>query len=268
MLLYAITSRDISRRYSFDDSPVSAVTDSASLARGRHLVEAIAKCQQCHGDDYGGKMLSDSRAFGRLAATNITAGRGGTSRLTDADWERALRHGVAPDGRALIFMPADAFAALSDDDLAAVIGYLRTIPPVDREWPKAEIGPVARALYLKGNFPLLPVTIIDHGAARRPPASGITVEYGEYLATVGGCRSCHGSGLAGTGEPDAPDLTRRRLSSWTEADFLRALRQGVRPDGSAIDPTKMPWSRSGHMTDEEIMAVWSYIRSLPDQPAS
>jgi hypothetical protein len=49
---------------------------------------------------------------------------------------------------------------------------------------------------------------------------------------------------------------------------MRALRQGVRPDGSAIDPAKMPWVRSGHMTDDEILAIWSYARSLPDRPAS
>lgn len=268
ILLYVITSRDIHRTYAFDDSPVRAARDTASLARGRHLVEAIAKCQECHGHDYGGKMVSDSRVFGRLAASNITAGRGGVGQFTDADWERALRHGIAPGGRGLVFMPAEAFTALSDEDLAALIGYLRTIPPVDREWPAPEVGPLARVLYLKGDFPLLPATMIDHAAARRPPACGVTVEYGEYLATVGGCRSCHGSALDGTGAPDAPDLTRRRLPSWTEADFIRALRQGVRPDGSAIDPTKMPWPRSGHMTDDEILAVWSYVRSLPERSVS
>jgi mono/diheme cytochrome c family protein len=268
ILLYVITSRDIHHVYTFGDSSVRATRDSASLVRGRHLVEAIAKCQECHGDDYGGKLLSDSRVFGRLAAGNITAGRGGTARFTDADWERALRHGVGPGGRALVFMPSEAFTAMSDDDLAALIGYLRTIPPVDREWPAPEIGPLARVLYLKGGFPLLPATIIDHGAPRRPPASGVTIEYGEYLATVGGCRGCHGSGLDGTGAPDAPDLTRRRLATWTDADFIRALRQGVRPDGGAIDPTKMPWRRSGRMTDDEILAVWSYVRSLPERPAA
>lgn len=268
VLLYVVTSRDLNRQYSFADSSVKAAGDTASLARGRHLVEAVGKCQECHGDDFGGKMISDSRAFGRLAAANITSGQGGVGGFTDADWERALRHGVARGGRPLVFMPSEAFTALSDDDLAAVIGYLRTIPPVDRDWPAPEIGPIARALYLKGGFPLLPVTLIDHEVLRRPPASGVTVEYGVYLATIGGCRGCHGSGLDGTGAPDAPDITRGRLGAWTEADFMRALRQGVRPDGSAIDPTKMPWVRSGRMTDDEILAVWSYARSLSGRPAS
>ena len=159
ILLYAATSRDINAVYTFADSPVRAAQDSASLARGRHLTEAIGKCQECHGDDFGGKMLADSRAFARLAANNITAAAGESPSTPMPTGSERIRHGVGPGGRALVFMPAEAFAAMSDDDLAALIGYLRTIPPVDREWPAPEIGPIARALYLKGSFPLLPVTI-------------------------------------------------------------------------------------------------------------
>jgi cytochrome c553 len=262
--LYAITTRHIGRTYDFPDSPVRAATDSASLGRGRHLVEAIAKCQECHGADMGGKLWVDDPAFGRLAGVNLTSGRGGIGELTDADLERALRRGVTRDRRPLIFMPAEAFAALSDEDLAAIIGYLRTLPPVDREMPRPKVGPVARALYLRGNFPLLPVTMIDHGSSRPAPVSaGVTEEYGEYLATIGGCRGCHGLALAGDANPDAPDITVGRVGGWTEEDFFRSLRQGKRPDGSVIDPEKMPWVRSGQMTDDEIRAVWMYLRALP-----
>jgi mono/diheme cytochrome c family protein len=262
--LYAITSRHIGRPYDFPDSAVRAATDSTSLTRGRHLVEAIAKCQECHGADMGGELWIDAPAFGRLAGANLTSGRGGIGDLTDADLERALRRGVGRDGRPLIFMPADAFTALSDEDLAAMIGYLRTLPPVDREVPQPKVGPVARALYLRGNFPLLPVTVINHESSRPAPVpAGATVEYGEYLATIGGCRSCHGLMLAGDANPDAPDITPGRIGGWTEEDFFRSLRQGRRPDGSVIDPEKMPWVRSGQMTDDEIRAVWLYMRALP-----
>jgi cytochrome c553 len=266
--VYFASSRHLGRTYRFPDMAVQAGGDSASLERGRHLVEVVGKCQECHGDDYGGKMLADSWAFGRLAATNITAGRGGVKKFTDADWDRALRHGVDPDGRPLVFMPAEAFTVLSDGDLGAIVGYMRTVAPVDREWPAPRVGPIARALYLKGDFPLLPVTLIDHNAARRPPTPGVTVEYGVYLATIGGCRNCHGADLAGTGAPDVPDITRSRLGTWTETDFFRALRQGQRPDGGAIDPVRMPWIRSGKMTDEEMRALWLYIRSLPGKPTT
>lgn len=261
--LYAITTRHIGRTYDFLDSRVRAAVDSASLARGRHLVEAVGKCQDCHDADMGGKMWVDAPAFGQLAGSNLTSGRGGIGEYSDADFERALRHGVGPDRRPLIFMPSEAFAALSDQDLAAILGYLRTLPPVDRELPEPKVGPVARALYLRGNFPLLPVTLIDHGASHPTPDLGVTAEYGEYLATVGGCRSCHGLALAGDAKPDAPDITVGRIGGWTEEDFFRSIRQGKRPDGSVIDPEKMPGVRSGQMTDDETRAVWMYMRSLP-----
>lgn len=261
--VYVLSSLAIRKRYDFPDSTVRAATDSASLAWGRHLVEAIGKCQECHDADLGGKVLVDAPAFGRLAATNLTAGRGGIAGYTDADFERAIRHGVGRDGRPLVFMPSEAFAPMTDEDLAALIGHLRTFSPVDREHPAPRVGPVARALYLAGNFPLLPVEIIDHDGPRPAPTPGVTVAYGRYLATIGGCRSCHGLSLAGDANPDAPAITVGRLGHWTEEDFFRALREGRRPDGSVIDPGKMPWVRSGLMTDDETRAVWTYIRSLP-----
>ena len=155
--VYAVTTRHIGRTYRFPDSPVRAAGDSASLARGRHLVEAVGKCQECHAADLGGELWVDEPAFGRLAGSNLTPGRGGIGDFTDADLERALRRGVGRDGQPLIFMPAEAFTALSDEDLAAIIGYLRTVPPVDREMPAPKVGP--------GSEGALP-------ARQLPPASG------------------------------------------------------------------------------------------------
>ncbi len=211
----------------------------------------------------GGERWIDDPAFARLAGANLTRGRGGIGEASDADLERAIRHGVGRDRRPLIFMPAEAFTAMTDADLSAMLGYIRTLPPVDRELPEPQLGPVARALYLAGSLPLLPVKLVDHTATRATPAPGVTVEYGEYLATIGGCRSCHGLALAGDANPEAPDITVGRLGRWTEADFFDALRHGRRPDGTVIDPEKMPWVRSGLMTDDEISAVWAYMRSLP-----
>jgi cytochrome c553 len=262
-VVYLLSSLAMRKTYAFPDSGVRAATDSASLAWGRHMLEAVAKCQDCHGGDLGGQMMMNDPMFARLAATNLTAGRGGIAEYTDADLERAIRHGVGRDGRPLIFMPSEAYGALTDADLAALLGYLRTFAPVDRDHPEPSIGPIARMLYLTGKFPLLPVEITRHDAPRAPRRHAVSVEYGEYLATVGGCRACHGQALAGDANPDAPDITVGRLAAWTEEDFVRSLREGKRPDGSAIDPSKMPWVRSGLMTDDEIRAVWTYMRSLP-----
>ena len=265
--VYVVSSLAIRKTYRFPDSAVRAATDSASLAWGRHLIEAVTKCQECHDGDLGGKMMIDDPAFARLATANLTGGRGGIAEYTDADLERAIRHGVGRDGRPLIFMPSEAYGALTDEDFAALLGYLRTFKPVDREQPDPRVGPVARALYLTGKFPLLPVEMTQHDAPRGSRQPGVTVQYGQYLATIGGCRSCHGQQLAGDANPDAPNITVGRLATWKEEDFFRALREGRRPDGSGIDPIKMPWVRSGLITDDEVRAVWTYMRSLPAAPA-
>jgi mono/diheme cytochrome c family protein len=201
VVVHTVSSLAIRRTYNFPDSAVSAATESASLAWGRHLVEAVAKCQECHEGDLGGKMMLDDPAFSRLATANLTSGRGGTAGYTDADFERAIRHGVGRDGRPLVFMPSDAYGVLTDGDLAAMLGYLRTFPPVDREHPDPKVGPVARLLYLTGKFPLLPVEITQHNAPRAPRRPEVTVEYGEYLGTIGGCRSCHGPAARRRCEP-------------------------------------------------------------------
>ncbi len=266
--VYALSARDMKRSYAVPESPVRAATDTAEIARGEHIVAAIAKCQDCHGDDFGGQQMMDDPVFARLWASNITTGEGGIAGYTDADWERALRHGVGRDGRSLVFMPAEAYQTMSDEDLAAVIGYLRTIEPVDRATPDPSVGPIARALYLAGKFPLLPADLVNHESRPPKPAEGVTAAYGGYLAAIGGCAACHGAALAGTGEPNAPDITRSGVTAeWTEEDFFRALRHGKRPDGSVIDGSMMPWARSGQMTDDEIRALWMYIRSLPGRPA-
>ena len=133
-------------------------------------------------------------------------------------------------------MPSEAFTALSDEDLAAVIGYLRTVPSVDRETPPIRVGPVARALYLGGNFPLLPVTMIDHdGEARRSgtgshhrvrPVSG----HDRRMPLVPRARARRRR------QSRSARYHPGRLGSWTEQDFFRSLREGRRPDGSVIDP--------------------------------
>src|SRR4051794_41813176 len=75
--MYWVAGSRLGRVYHFPDAGVRALSDSASLARGRHLAEVIGKCPICHAPDYGGKVLADNVAFGRLSAGNLTSGRGG-----------------------------------------------------------------------------------------------------------------------------------------------------------------------------------------------
>jgi mono/diheme cytochrome c family protein len=257
------TSRRLGREFAVAAEPLEVPRDAAAVDRGRHVAIAIAKCGLCHGDDLGGRVMEDAAIFARLSPPNVTSGRGGvTAGYAPADWERAIRHGLRRDGRPLQFMPAEAFQAMGDEDLGALIAYLESVPPVDREVPPTRMGPMARVVSTIGNFPLAPAEWVDHDAPHAARTPDDTLARGEYLATVGGCRSCHGPGMAGNGAPGAPDITRGRLAAWTEADFTRALRAGVRPDGTPIAQT-MPWIYAGKMTDGEIHAVWTYVRSVP-----
>lgn len=112
------------------------------------------------------------------------------------------------------------------------------------------------------------LTIIDHNTPRPvAPERGVTVEYGKYLAMT--CTMCHGSNLngqiiriSGTNYV-APNLTTGgELGTWSKADFFATLRRGVRPGGQPLKDV-MPWKFVGQMTEDELSAVWMYLRSLP-----
>jgi mono/diheme cytochrome c family protein len=239
-------------------------TDEEALARGEHIVEAI--CLSCHGADLTGLAIIDDPALGAIYASNLT---GLADTHTDADLVRAIRHGLAIDGRQLIIMPAESFIYFSEEDLGAIIAYLKTIPATGERLPTPQLGLVGRVLLGAGVFgDVFPAEHIDH---ERPfpemPAIGATEAYGAYLTRL--CQGCHGPQLAGgqPGDPEsppAPDLTPAgALGSWTEADFITAMRAGVTPDGRQLDPAFMPWESIGKLDDEELVGIWLHLRALP-----
>lgn len=254
--------------------PQAIPTDAASIARGQHLAHAVASCALCHGPDLGGQMLGEPGPIGTLAGPNLTRGEGGLGRtFADADWVRGIRHGVHANGTSLLVMPSEAFAFMSEADLAALIAYLKQLPPVDRAMPASALGPLGRALLVAGQLSIL---VAEKTLAMPYPAavpSGPTAEYGRYLAGFSGCLGCHGPGLSGghvDGPPDTPAASNLTpdstgIQKWTEADFERALRHGVRPDGRPID-VFMPWPNFSGMTDDEVRALWLFIRSMPPKP--
>jgi mono/diheme cytochrome c family protein len=273
--IYAASELRLRRTYRVADENVALSSDAATLAHGRHLATAIGKCVECHGPNLGGRLFMDAGPLGVLYATNLTGGRGGIlASYTDGQLERAIRHGVGADGHALKIMPSDDYNRMSDPDVSALIAYLRSLPSVDNTLPRSSVGPLGRVLYLKGDLPLLPVERIDNAEPHRTVPAGPTREYGEYLAYVGGCAGCHGRALTGgivngpPGTPASRNLTPDTVTGigrWSEADFTRALRQGQRPDGSAITEA-MPWKLASGMTDGEIHALWLYLRSVPARP--
>lgn len=246
--------------------------DSATIARGRH-VATIRGCVDCHTANFGGNKFLDDPMVGTVYAANLTRGKGGTSAFRPEDWDRAVRHGIRPDGRPLLIMPSHEYNTLSDDDLAAIVSYLRSLPPVDHVEGENRVGPLGRILHATGAAPLAPAEIIDHEAPRGPaPVPGPTVAYGKYMAAS--CTGCHGEGFSGGKIPGDPsgmvpaNLTPDRetgIGGWTEADFFNALRHGKRPDGTSLKP-QMPWKLTAQMTDDEIRSIWVYLRTVPAKP--
>lgn len=270
-VVYGVSEARLRKTYDVAAAPRLDVTnDPAQVARGRHLATAVAKCTDCHTDNLAGKKFIDGGPLGVIYASNLTGGRGGVlARYTDAQLETAIRHGVRADGRGLMIMPSDEYQGLSREDVSAIIAYLRTVAPVDSVYPASRLGPLGRALYVAGKLPLVPAERMDHDApSRAAPPAGPTREYGQYLVNVGGCRGCHGPNLVGgpSAEPGAPAAANITpagpIGRWSEADFTRAIRTGTRPDGSKILEF-MPWKSMALHTDEELHAIWLYLRTVP-----
>lgn len=266
---------------SFDYTPenLTIPTDTEAVARGQALVEHLMLCADCHGPDLGGQeFFKPEDGAGTLWAPNLTQGNGGIgSAYTDADWVRALRHGIRPNGEVLLIMPSEIYTHVALEDMANIIAYLKSLPPVDRTIPQRDLAFMPKVMLGLGAIPaeeFLPAHHIDHAAIPpAAPARGVTVAYGQYMALV--CSACHGDDLAGMpADPDsgsiaAPNLTPGgELANWTEADFLTTLRTGVTPGGENLDPMQMPWQRLGGADVEDLQAIWMYLQSLPSTPTN
>jgi mono/diheme cytochrome c family protein len=253
--------------YAFEKATMDIPTDSAALARGRHLV-AIKGCQDCHGTDLEGKVMNDDGAIGRLVAGNLTRGKGGLPAGYEvSDWLAALRHGVHQNGKPLIFMPSHETTLLSQQDLAALIAYCRQIPEVDNELPENDLGPVAIIMSYLGKMPLLSVEKIDHDRpmiARADSTEGVA--QGKYLAVS--CSGCHRENFKGgeplaPGFPPVPDITRAgHVGKWTKAQFITTLTSGRTPEGHVLKNEDMPWKMTAQYTRSELSSLYDYLHSI------
>jgi mono/diheme cytochrome c family protein len=263
----------------------AAAPDTEAVARGQYIVRDVAVCGHCHAADpkkdpdgpLSGGMEFRNWRLGIARASNLTPDATGLGSWSDAEIVRALRNGVSRDGRLIApVMPYEWFHEMSDRDAAAVARYLRSLEPVRNEVRQSpnfwfRLG----RLFLLKPKPAMAVS---------GPAPGATPEYGRYLANHAGlCADCHTQRaglrqapvmsrlLAGMEKPPAgfparpSNLTPDRetgIGSWSEDDFLKALRTGVTPDGDPIHPF-MPWHQNRRMTDDDLRAVYRYLRTLP-----
>lgn len=251
-------------------SPVTVSEDAESIARGEYLTN-VSACGACHGGpDLSGMVFVDEAPIGYVPANNLTSGAGGIGAdYTDADWELAIRHGVAADGRTIVVMPSYHYDSYSDDDLADMIAYLKNVPPVDNDLGPRQIMPPGNIIFGVMAYSGWSVNNIEHEAvgSYTPPGDD-SAEQGQYLVEIGSCGSCHAENLAGNyGQiegPLGPNLSTLQ-ETWTRDDFATSLRAGVDPDGNPID-TEMPWQYYGVMSDTDIDALWNYLTSLDVLP--
>ena len=278
-------------RFNAPEPPIAASADTAVIARGHYVVRVVGNCAACHGATDQVKAyragvdvpLSGGFEFkippGEFRVRNITPDpETGIGRVSDGAIARALRFGIGQDGRALL--PFMEVQGLSDEDLVAVVSYLRTQPPVHNPVPDHHynlLGRIVRATVLAN--PVGPKFPPPHQSPR-----GATVENGRYLAgSVANCWACHTARNPNTGEltgplyggtkaytddndpgrtwspPNlTPDPKTGRSAIFTEDQFVARFRAGT-----VIPGSPMPWQAFRLMTDDDIRAIYRFLKTLP-----
>jgi mono/diheme cytochrome c family protein len=235
------------------------------IARGEHIANVM--CADCHAANQqlpmsGGINLSDQFGLplGLIVPVNLTPA-GPVKDWSDGEIIRAIRQGTDRSGHPLFAMSgiAEQFSNFSDDDVQAIVAYLRNQPPVQNVTPEESLSFIALLLEGAGLVPDVPART---GPISAPP-KGPTVEYGKYIISYAGCNSCHGKTFTG-GEgglaPVGPNLT-VIVPKWTREEFIKTLRTGVDPTGHHVSDV-MPWKSFARLDDVELSAVYEYLHGL------
>ena len=244
------------------------------VARGEYIVNiACIGCHSAVGEDgqpsraqplTGGWNIAQSEGFdfiGDMITENLTPG-GKLAEYTDGEIFRALRTGVNKNGAGLGVMASLPYNQLSDDDLKAIVAYLRSLPAEPSNAPTGDSINFVGILFAGAG--LIPEPEPVTGVITAPPA-GTTPEYGKYVATFGECRGCHGSDMTGTpASPFGPAVPNPRpfVSTLTQEEFMQAFRTGIRPNGTPFAES-MPWQNASRKTDEDLAALFAYLTSAP-----
>lgn len=261
-----LAERRMNRQIELLPAAVPMTNDAAAVERGRYLF-ASRGCTDCHGADGAGRVFVDDGHGLKLKGPNISPGPGSVvANYSANDWVRTLRHGVKPDGRPLLIMPSEDYNRFTDADVAAVVAYVRSLPPVAGGPAELQLPLPVRVAY---GFGLMPEAAekIDH---RLPPAQpvpeGVTVAHGQYVANM--CIGCHGATLDGGRIPGAPPdwPAAAKLSpgagsvmaQYADAEsLLRLFKTGKRADGSAV--RVMPFESLREMSETDARALHLYL---------
>jgi mono/diheme cytochrome c family protein len=256
------------------------------VKRGEYLSEHVAGCTYCHtpqeqgsngpelvrGQKGGGQIFNMPGFPGTVVAPNITPDpESGIGNFTDDQLARAIREGISHDGQTLFpMMPYTHFRRMSDEDLASVVVYLRTLPPIRNTLPRTDIHFPVKYLIRGAPEPVTGAVQADLST----PASR-----GEYLVNLSSCLDCHtprkrgrldssmkfagGQVFDASGQIASPNITPdvTGIGSYTEEKFVKALRTGY--VGKRQLNTVMPWQGYSGQTDEDLKAMYAYLRTVP-----
>jgi cytochrome c553 len=234
----------IERRYPLPSTTVAASRETKEIARGAHLI-AIAGCSDCHGPDLEGR-LTHAGSVLPVWSSNL---RIDAHTLTDEELERAIRTGIRPDSKSMWVMPAMNYVYMSEDDVTAIVSFLRTLKSLGPERLPPHFDMPARYAIASGN--LEPIALV---APESPTSLDLGSRYdgGRYLARIA-CADCHDTDL--TGSSDAPNLS--VVARYSRADFFRLLKSGQAPDGRYPASKQRPRFRAFH--DYELDALYDYL---------
>lgn len=230
---------------------------SADVVEHGRRLSSVLGCSGCHGADLTGKDWSDP-GFGRLWTTNLPQA---VPDYTDAQLAATIRGGTRPDGSVLWEMPSRIFTQLNDADMAAVIAFLRSRPPVGTVHPRPVFEAGGRAEIASG---LLKSSAAEVAAAvaAQPPDLGADLALGRYLVRAT-CAECHGLDLRGS--TSRPDL--RMVTAYDASQFETLMRTGKAIGDREVGlMSEVARSRFSHFTDRERQAVHLYLQKLGEAP--
>ncbi len=264
----ALTSLGMIKQHS-RSAPVPDIKVAATpelIARGKDIADGF--CGACHsktGTLTGGYDVAVEIQIpvGSFVASNLTQA-GSVKHWSDGELFRAIRNGVDADGHWLTMMSYVNAGHLSDDDIEAVIAYIRSLPAAGDLTPEPpdHLNLLGLAMLGAGMLPSGNPIITEHISR---PLKGRTSQFGEYILSYQDCRACHGKNLTGgvPGQlpPLGPDLN--LVKDWTLAGFTAAMRTGVDPNGHQISE-QMPWRSVGKMDDDELAAIYQYLTHMPN----
>jgi mono/diheme cytochrome c family protein len=276
LVLGLIGYAKLNQHYDNPVADVMVVGTQEQIARGEKLANACASCHTpgsqppLSGVNFGAKF--GFPPMGVLYAPNLTPS-GNIQDWSDGEIIRAIREGINKDGRSLLIMPAGNFRNMSDEDVQAMVAYLRSQPPIGGPIPSTQFN-VLGAIFTNLSDFRTAQSPVGHVTA---PQAG-TPEYGKYLVDVIGCRDCHGAQLQGkvdNGQPGptpGPNLT-QIVPKWTEEEFMAFFNTGTLPGGakvpvltlpSGFSEPRMPWTMvRAATTDDDLKAIYAYLHSLP-----